>query len=122
MVSVAGRVVVDVGDRTAVALGAARVQPHPGAPAVLVAASQLTASEYARELLSPDVAVVIRRGSGTLTSTLPSAAHRSFPRRGTVSLAGSDYRVVTQSFRGFDRAPITVTVLSNLSATATSGS
>ena len=70
------------------------MQPHPGAPAVLVTASQLTASEYARELLSPDVAVVIRRGSETMTSTLPSAAHRSFPRRGTFSLGGSDYRAI----------------------------
>jgi diguanylate cyclase (GGDEF)-like protein len=109
---------VDVGDPTAIAPGTAFVAA--AARPLVITASELTASEYARRLEGPGVAVVVRQGATTLASTLPSTVGRPIPRRGTTTVNGTAYRTVTQSFRGFGTAPVTVAVLSSLSATTAS--
>jgi hypothetical protein len=119
-VSTGSKVMLDVGARNAVAPGVARIRAARAGVTAVITASELSAPDYARELLGPGVAVVIRQGSRTLSSTVPLAAHRPLPRRGTISVAGSDYRGVMQVFRGFGATPVDVTVLSKVSATATS--
>src|SRR5947209_10881086 len=109
---------VDVGDPTAIAPGTAFVAAAAGPLAIT--ASELTAGEYARRLEGPGAAVVVRQGARTLASTLPSTVGRPVPRRGTTTLDGTAYRTATQSFRGFGPAPVTVGVLSSLSATTAS--
>lgn len=110
----------DVGDPRAIAPGVAMVRNSTGAIQFTIAASVLTASEYARELAGPGVAVAVTQRGRLLGSTLPVTSGTAFPRTGTVSIAGTKYRAVTQAFAGFGAAPVLVTVLSNLSATASS--
>ncbi|MGN6871710.1 MAG: diguanylate cyclase [Solirubrobacteraceae bacterium] len=113
-----GQTLVDVGDTSAIAPGSALlVQPGSDRP-VTVAVSELTASQYARELSSSDAAVVVRNGANILGATTAASDASSLPDSGNVSLNGHGYRVVGQSFAGFDHAPITVTTLSALSATS----
>jgi diguanylate cyclase (GGDEF)-like protein len=80
--------------------------------------SELTASQYVRELSSADAAVVVRNGSNVLGATFASSRVASLPDSGNVSVNGHGYRLVGQSFAGFDHTPITVTTLSALSATS----
>src|SRR5581483_3280611 len=82
--------------------------------------SELTAGDYVHSLLASDVGVVVRQGGRNLASVPAVPASTSLPLRGTVTLRGSKYRAVTQLFPGFGRAPVAVTVLSSLSATASS--
>jgi diguanylate cyclase (GGDEF)-like protein len=111
---------IDVGDQTAIAPGSATVTPAGGGTPVMVTASELTAGQYARQLSGRGVEVVVSEAGRTLTSTLGAAAGRTFPRQGKVTVAGTGYRAVTQSFAGFGGARVSVTVLSDLSATSTS--
>jgi diguanylate cyclase (GGDEF)-like protein len=113
------KVLADVGDRTAVAPGVARVNGRPGG-AFTITVSTITASEYARDLTGPAASVVVRQAGRTLTSTLPIEHGSSFPARGTVTVNQHGYQAVTQSFAGFAGHPVNVTVLSNLAVTATS--
>jgi diguanylate cyclase (GGDEF)-like protein len=113
------RVIADVGDRTAVAPGIATVRTPGGGASLSVTGSIITAAEYAKELAGSRAAVVVRQGSSTLGSTLRITPRASFPRHGTVTVAGVGYRAMTEVLAGFGH-PIEVTVLSNLSATATS--
>jgi diguanylate cyclase (GGDEF)-like protein len=117
--SVGPRAVLDRGDRSAIAPGTATIKGGPGGT-VAITASELTASEYARELAAPDVAIVVRQRYRPLSSTLSGSAPGSLPRRGSVSVGASSYRAVTQAFPGFGGSRVEVTVLSSLSATATS--
>jgi diguanylate cyclase (GGDEF)-like protein len=114
------RTVVDVGDRTAIAPGSVIVDNTAGGTATTATASELTASQYARELSAPGVAVVVRDGTGILASTIALPASTSAPPDGNVTLNGKGYRAVSQTFTGFGGAQVTVTVLSDLSATASS--
>jgi len=115
-VSAGGTPLADVGQRTALAPGMATIQ----ASDLTVTASELGASQYARDLQSPGVAVIVRQGSRLLANTAPAATLGPLPRRGDVTLAGTKYRAVSQTFPGFGGVPVTVTVLSNLSATSSS--
>ncbi|MGI8414008.1 MAG: diguanylate cyclase [Solirubrobacteraceae bacterium] len=114
------RIVVDVGDRSAVAPGIASVRPAD-APTISVTVSELTTAEYLRELNAPGVAAVVIQGTRTLGSTLARARGARLPVQGTVTLAGTRYRAVTQSFVGFGASPVKVTILSDMSATAAVG-
>ena len=106
-------------DRTAIAPGVATVKRGGGLPLITVKVSAIDAAAYARDLASPPSAeVVVREGARILSSTLKTTP--SFPRRGSLSLGGSDYRVVTESFIGFGNRRVDVTVLSNTSATSSS--
>jgi diguanylate cyclase (GGDEF)-like protein len=112
---------VDIGDHTAIAPGIAVVKAAPMRPARTVAASQLTADQFAHELAGPGIDVVVRSGGATLASTLPTAGARALPRsRGSVTIGSTTYQVVTQTFAGFDRSQVVVSILSD--ATASGGS
>jgi diguanylate cyclase (GGDEF)-like protein len=111
---------VSLGSTTAIAPGSATVTPVIGGPAMVVVASELNAAEYARELDAQGVGVVVERGARTLASTLPAAAGRTYPGQGNVTVGRVGYRAVTQSFPGFGGSPVRVTVLSDLSSTASS--
>ncbi len=115
----AGRQLVDIGNRAAIAPGLATLRTRSGGLIETISASEVTAPEYARQLFAPDVGVIVREAGTTLASTAPGAAARALPRQGTVKLNGVSYRAVTQAFRGFS-APVQVSVLSNLSATDSS--
>jgi diguanylate cyclase (GGDEF)-like protein len=109
---------IDIGDPTAIAPGTALVSS--GTRRLAVTASEVTAAEYAHQLGGSDVAVILRQDGRTLASTLPGTAGRRLPRRGTINVAGTPYRTVTQSFHAFGARPVTVAVLSSLSATTAS--
>jgi diguanylate cyclase (GGDEF)-like protein len=110
------RVLADIGDRSAIAPGRATVK----ASGLEVTASELLASQYARDLSASSDAVVVRQGSQTLTSTLPTTPSGSLPRRSNVTIDGTGYRAVTDNFPGFGGQRVAVTVLSDLSATKSS--
>jgi diguanylate cyclase (GGDEF)-like protein len=97
-----GRVLLDVGDRGAIARGVARVRPG-GAP-VTIEAATLTADRFARATSIPGVRAVVTRDGAPLARTLPAAAlggdGAALPDHGTVELAGTEYTVAT--FRGPD--------------------
>jgi diguanylate cyclase (GGDEF)-like protein len=118
--SAGSRTVADIGNRTAIAPGSATVNAGSGRPLILISVSEITADTYAHELAGPGVAVVVRQGARTLSTTLTSASRTSFPRQARVKVDGVGYKAVTQSFRGFGGTPVDVTTLSNLSATASS--
>jgi diguanylate cyclase (GGDEF)-like protein len=112
------RTAVDVGDPTAVAPGTAIV--NSARNPLVISVSELTASQYAHQLAAPDVGVVVRQDGRTLASTLAAPPAATIPRQGTVSVAGTGYRTVTQTFRGFGGTPVVVSVLSSLGATTAS--
>ena len=108
---------VDIGDHTAIAPGIAVVSAAPTRPARTVAASQLTADQFAHELAGPGIDVVVRSNGATLASTLPAASGRALPRsRGSVTIGPTTYQVVTQTFAGFDRSHVVVSILSDAAA------
>jgi diguanylate cyclase (GGDEF)-like protein len=111
-------VLADVGNRNAIAPGTATItQRH----SVTVRVSAITADEYARDLArSPSDDVIVWQGGRILAATRAGAPGSAFPRRGSITLGRSHYRVLTQGFTGFGAEPVQVTVLSNLSATSTS--
>ena len=114
------RTIAEVGDRTAVAPGSVIVRDPAAGSAITVTVSELTASQYARELSAPGVAVVVRDGTAPLASTVAPRSSSSLPMDGDVKVGGKGYRAVSQTFTGFGGTRVTVTVLSALSATATS--
>ncbi len=115
-VSVGGRVIVDSGDRTAVAPGIAVMAGSIGHPQRTFEVSQLTSTQYAQEISGPQIGVVVRSGQRTLASTLAGATDLRLPEhRGAVTLGSISYRVATQTFPGFGTDRVTVSVLSNLS-------
>ncbi len=116
----ASRTIADVGDRTAIAPGSVIVSDPAAGSAMTVTVSELTASQYARELSAPGVAVVVRDGTKTLASTVALPSSSSLGTDGNVRVGGKGYCAVSQTFTGFGGAPVTVTVLSALSATAAS--
>ncbi len=117
------RVLADVGDRTAIAPGSVEMVRAGQSLPVTVTVSALNASQYTRELTTPDARVVVRQGGRTLSSSVPIPSGSGLPRQGQVTAAGDKYRALTQSFAGFGAAPVQVTVLSNMSATSsTAGS
>ena len=120
MVRRGSNVLVDVGDRTAIAPGAARLFASSSLGAVTVLASEVTAAQYARDLHASAAQVVVRTGGRTLSTTLPATASRNIPNQTTVSIGGTDFRAATESFGGFGPRPVVVTVLSDLSATESS--
>jgi diguanylate cyclase (GGDEF)-like protein len=117
-INAGARPTIDVGDPSAIAPGTAVVSS--GSRQLVVTASELTASEYARQLSAPDIAVVVRQNGRTLASTLPVEVTTQIPRRGAMTVSGTGYRTVTQSFRGFGGTSVSVSVLSSLAATSTS--
>jgi HAMP domain-containing protein len=85
-----------------------------------VTVSELSAPQYARDLAGPGVAVVVRERPKILGSSIASSNASGLAAGGNVTVRGTAYRAVGQSFPSFGGARVTVTVLSALSATATS--
>lgn len=109
------RTLADFGNPTAIAPGSATI----GGRQITVTASELTASEYARELADRGVVVVVRAGPRELAvSGIGASASRALPASGSVSIRGTSYRAVSQTLLGFGGAPVAVTVLSSVSASA----
>ncbi len=119
MVSVGPSTVVNFGDRSVIAAGIATAQ-SPGRGIISVTASELTAVQYARELTAAGVAVVVRQDGRTLGSTLPAASARTLPARGTITLAGTDYRTLRLALADQGGSRLEVTVLSDLTTTTSS--
>jgi diguanylate cyclase (GGDEF)-like protein len=119
-VSQGPRTLVSLGGAGAIATGSATVVRSGGGSPVIVVASELTADEFVRDLSGGGVQVVVRQGGGTLASTLPRGGPASFPNQANITVAGVGYRSVTQAFPGASGAPVFVTVLSDLSSTASS--
>jgi diguanylate cyclase (GGDEF)-like protein len=118
VVRVGRRTVADVGVPTAVAPGAATAM-LPSTGRVTVTASELTATEYVRDLAGPGIGVVVWQGHRALGSSLGALA-RDLPRQGSAQIRGVSYRAVTVAVPGFG-GPVEVTVLSTLAGT-TAGS
>jgi diguanylate cyclase (GGDEF)-like protein len=112
--------IADVGNRTAIAPGSVIVRGPAAGSALMVTVSELTASQYTRELSSPGVGVVVRDGTRTLASTVALPRSSSLGTDGDVTVGGKGYRAVSQTFTGFGGTRVTVIALSALSATATS--
>jgi diguanylate cyclase (GGDEF)-like protein len=116
-VSVGSAKKVDIGDHTAIAPGIAVVRAASSRPARTVVASDLTASELAHDLAGSGVQVVVRSDGTTLASTLPAAAGHTLPSsRGSTRIGHTTYQVVTETFTGFDRARVTISILTNAQA------
>jgi diguanylate cyclase (GGDEF)-like protein len=115
-VSEGSNTLVALGTNAAIAPGSATFTPVGSPTPVTVVASELSASEFARQLAGQGVAVVVASGGQTLATTLPAAGGRSFSGQETVTLGGKGYRAVTESFPGFGGPTVKVTVLSDLSA------
>lgn len=114
-IAIGARTVVDLGNRAAIAPGIAVVAGSAGRPRRTFEVSQLTASQYARELSGTAVGIVVRSASQTLASTVPNTAKLVLqPGRGTVTSGSTSYRTATQTFPGFANSTVTVSVLSDL--------
>ena len=97
------RTIVDVGDRTAIAPGSVIVRDPAVGSAMTVTVSELTASQYARELSSPGVAIVVRDGTRTLASTVALPSPSAPGTDGNVKVAGKGYRAVEPDVRRLRR-------------------
>ena len=115
-----GRVLADVGDRSAIAPGQTILTGHGGTPERTVQLSELTANQYAAQLRGRGFGLVIREGGRTLAATLPAARARALLTSGALTAAGATYQVVTFSRPGFGAGPVRVSMLSNGALTGTS--
>jgi diguanylate cyclase (GGDEF)-like protein len=112
---------ISVGDPTAVAPGIAIVRAEGGRPQRSFAVSQMSAAAFAHQLAGTGIAVVVRQDGHTLGTTLPATGSVALPAsRGTVMVGSHRYRVITEGFSGFAGRRVTVSVLSDLSATGDS--
>lgn len=111
-------VLADVGSRNAIAPGEAIVRGRH----LTVMASEITASQYAGELVVPGVSVVVREGSRELAAAGPGVAAQPLPESGSVTVDGTAYRVVTRQLPGFGATHVQVTALANVAATGGSPS
>ncbi len=118
--STGSTVLADVGDNTAIAPGAALLKTPTAAQPMTVTVSELTASQYAHDLAAPGVVLTVHDGPRLLGSTNNLPAGRSLPANGNVTAGGTGYRAIAQTFRGFNGASVTITVLSALSVTSAS--
>jgi diguanylate cyclase (GGDEF)-like protein len=83
-VSVGSRVLADVGDRNAIAPGAATLRGRR----LTVLASEITAAQYVRQLDVPGVAVAVHEGSRELAAVGLPASPPTGPRSGSVTVNG----------------------------------
>jgi diguanylate cyclase (GGDEF)-like protein len=112
IVTAGSRTIADVGSRNAIAPGAVSVRGRK----LRVVASEITAGQYARELSTRGVVVLVRQGAHLLAVAGSSGAGPRVPTSGSVSLDGSRYRAVSQRMPGFGRPGVELTVLAGLAA------
>jgi len=116
VVTADGRKLADVGDRNAIAPGAAHFRSAAGF-ALAVTVSTLTAAEFAHDLTNiAGVGVIVRQGVCTLTASLALPDGTRLPAHGTLSVRGVQYRVLTELLPGFGNQTVGITVLSDVSA------
>lgn len=108
-----GRVLADVGDRSAVAPGLAVLAGHGRRPDRTIQISELTAAQYAAQVRGRGFGLVVRQGSQTLAATLAAARTRSLPAAGAITVGGATYQVLTLGLPGFGTDRVRVSVLSN---------
>jgi diguanylate cyclase (GGDEF)-like protein len=113
VVRAGSRTLADVGDRSAIAPGAATLRPHR----LTVLVSEISAGQYVRQLSVPGVAVVVRRGAQVLAAAGADLGGRSPPTSGSETVGHTRYRALSQVLPGFTRSGIEVTVLANVAAT-----
>jgi diguanylate cyclase (GGDEF)-like protein len=99
-----------------IAPGVADIAGPDGRTIATIKVSVLTAAEYADELSSGDVGVVVREGPRTLASTVPAAAGHRLGGIDTLTLGGTSYSTVTVLRKGFGK-PVHTTVFFNLTKT-----
>ncbi len=115
-----GRLVADVGSSNAVAPGTAESRSH--AVLTTVEASSTTAAELATSLSGSRSAAIVREGGRTIASTVTGTVPVGL-ESGDVSIGHSSWAAATTPpSAGFGSHSVTVTMLSNLSASATSES
>jgi diguanylate cyclase (GGDEF)-like protein len=112
-VRIGSKATIDIGDPTALAPGSASVRGRQ----ITVVASELTASQYVRELAGTvrGVALLVHEGGRVVGETGLNPPAQSLPTHGSVTVNHAAYRALTQPFRGFDGAPVQVTVLASVS-------
>ena len=115
-----GRVLADVGDRSAVAPVLATLAGHGGTPDRTIQLSELTANQYAAQLRGRGFGLVVREGGRTLAATLPAARARALPTSGAITAGGATYQVITLSRPGFGAGRVRISMLSNGALTGTS--
>jgi diguanylate cyclase (GGDEF)-like protein len=123
VLSQSGRTLVDMGDRTAIAPGVARVSlASSGRPPLEMTISSQTAKDYIGELQTASDAVVVTQGARRLASTVVVPPGLRFGRRGTITVDRVRYREVTFTDPGFGSTPVSITLLStyDVSSVATS--
>src|SRR2546421_2212700 len=115
-----GRTLADAGDRSAVAPARTQLLARGGTPVARLEVSTLTAQEYAGRVR--DVTTLhayLRQGAQSLASTGKTPG-RTLPGLGTISVAGTDYRVASFRAPGFGTAPVRISVLYDNGPTASS--
>jgi diguanylate cyclase (GGDEF)-like protein len=109
-----GVTVADVGSTKAVAPGTVNVTS--GAIATRITVSVVTAAQFAASVAGPLSAAVLSQ-SGTELSTTTSQTLPPGPPPSQVTIHGQHYAVASYAgLTGFDGAPVTLTMLSNLRA------
>jgi hypothetical protein len=77
----------DIGDKTAVAAGAAAIN-RAGSQPLTITVSETTATAYARGLSGPGVEIAVAQDGRTLATTTAGAHGRGFPSRGPLPFTG----------------------------------
>jgi diguanylate cyclase (GGDEF)-like protein len=120
-----GRVVADVGDRTATAPATRQLVDLRRRPLGELQVSVTSAASFVRAVQAQtqdpqrqDVQVVVRAGNGLLATTVPISNVASLPLVGNTSLMGRPWRLASFTASGFGGQPLRVILLSDRRSTA----
>ncbi|HYV15806.1 MAG TPA: diguanylate cyclase [Conexibacter sp.] len=108
---------LDLGDATAVAAGAARIHGTVGG---LVEVSTISAARFAQATGAPGVRIVVVRDGALLAGSLPSALVRALPQHATLTLGGTEYTLASFHAADFDGSDDAIAVLTDTSGTTAS--
>jgi diguanylate cyclase (GGDEF)-like protein len=113
-----GRILGSIGATNAIAPGTAEIKGHDGA-LLEITVSATTAPQFADQLSSDGVAVVVRSDGVTLASTTSRPLPKSIPTK--LDVGGVAYAAAAVAPLAGIGAPVNVTVLSENSLSSTSG-
>jgi diguanylate cyclase (GGDEF)-like protein len=115
-----GRMLADAGDPGAVAPARTQLLARGGSSVARLDVSTLTAKQYADRVKEvTTLNAYVRQGGRALASTGRNPG-RALPGLGTVSVAGTDFRVASFEAPGFGLAPVRVSTLYDNGPTASS--